>query len=201
MPLSLPEFGEPLPVHASPATLQLLARRRSSSAQGLQAPGPNAEDVETLLRLGSRVPDHGKLAPWRFVVLQGAGKAHMVEALRTVASKRPDAEIAQAKLAKLAHPPVSILVVSAVVEGHAIPVWEQQLSAGAVCMTLLIAGEAMGYGANWITDWYATDPEAKAVLGVGESEQVAGFIHFGTPAEAPLERPRPDVAVLTRYAE
>jgi nitroreductase len=87
-----------------------------------------------------------------------------------------------------------------VIPDHAIPAWEQELSAGAVCMTLLIAGEALGYGANWITDWYAVDPNALDVLGVKDGERVAGFIHFGTPAEPPLERPRPDIGPLTRYA-
>ena len=99
-------------------------------------------------------------------------------------------------LAKLRNPPLSLAVVSRVTDGK-IPAWEQELSAGAVCFTLVLAAQAMGYGANWITDWYAYAPEAAALLGLGEGEQVAGYVHIGTPAEPPLERVRPDVSALT----
>lgn len=190
-----PEFGEPCPITPSPDTLRLLARRRSASAPLLQAPAPSAAELETLIRLAARVPDHGKLAPWRFVVLEGAAKARLVEGLKALAPEQPNPEKARAALAKLSNPPLSVLVV-AKPPATKTPAWEQELSAGAVCTVMLIAAEAMGYGANWITDWYSYDPEALKLIGLQPGERVAGFIHLGTPAEPPLERERPDLAGL-----
>ncbi|MGC1300978.1 MAG: nitroreductase, partial [Caulobacteraceae bacterium] len=145
--------------------------------------------------LGTRVPDHGKMAPWRFVIMQGEAKAALVERLRTLAAAQRGAGKAEAALLKLSEPPVTVMVVSAPREGGK-PVWEQELSAGAVCMTLLIAGEAMGFGANWITDWYSYDPAAAGILGLKPGERVAGFVHFGTPSEPPLERQRPELSAV-----
>ena len=192
-----PDFGEPLPIAASPETLAFLTRRRSASASLLEAPGPDAGQLEGLLRLAARVPDHGKLFPWRFVVLRDGGKAAFVEALYDIARARPDRETAATKLGKVAPAPVAVVVVSRVTPGHKIPEWEQQLSAGAVCMNLLTAATAMGFGANWNTDWYSYDPDAAALLGLGEGERVAGFVLIGTPQQAPLERVRPDPTELT----
>jgi nitroreductase len=104
-------------------------------------------------------------------------------------------------LMKLTAAPLTILVISAPVDSQKVPVWEQQLSAGAVCMNIEHAANALGYSASWITDWYSYDAEAKALYGVKGDEQVAGFIHIGTLAEAPLERPRPDLAVLTEWRD
>ena len=141
------------------------------------------------------MPDHGKLSPWRFVVLRDAAKRRFVEGLETIAAARPDGERLRAKLGKIKAPPLTVAVVSQASDGE-IPEWEQRLSAGAVCMTLIIAAQAMGYGANWITDWYAYDAAAGRLLGLGEGERVAGFVHLGTSAEAPLERVRPDLTAL-----
>ena len=104
-------------------------------------------------------------------------------------------------LSKLTAPPLTILVLSVPIHGHKVPEWEQQLSAGAVCMNLEHAANSLGYAASWITDWYSYDPEALALFGVGTGERVAGFIHIGTLAEPPLERPRPDVAALTTWRD
>ncbi|HRD29392.1 MAG TPA: nitroreductase family protein, partial [Caulobacter sp.] len=134
--------------------------------------------------------------PWRFIVLRGEAKATLADRLEAVAAARPDAPKLVAKLGKLKAPPIGVAVVSRTVDGE-IPAWEQLLSAGAVCTTLLYAATAMGYGANWITDWYAYDPEARAVLGLSPDEQVAGFVFIGTAAEPPQERVRPDVTTLT----
>jgi nitroreductase len=112
-----------------------------------------------------------------------------------LAQARGDAQAA-AKLGKLKAPPMAVAVVSSV-RPSAIPEWEQLLSAGAVCTNLLNAALALGYGCNWITDWYAYDPEATAILGLADGERVAGFMLLGTAREAPLERERPDVAALT----
>ncbi len=192
-----PAFGEPLPIRASPQTLEFFARRRSASALSLQSPGPTAAQLKTLLALAARAPDHGKLAPWRFVVLQGAAKATFVAGLEEIAHERNDAVKALAKLGKIKVPPLTIAVISACVDGD-IPEWEQRLSAGAVCTLLILAAQAMGFGANWITDWYAYDVKATAWLGLNAGERVAGFVHVGKAGEDPLERARPDPASLTR---
>ncbi|MCF8504845.1 MAG: nitroreductase [Caulobacter sp.] len=192
-----PGFGDALPVTSCPEALAFLARRRSASALSLQAPGPSAAELRDLLTLAARVPDHGKLSPWRFIVLRGDAKAQLAARLEAIAGSRADAPKLLAKLGKLKAPPLGVAVVSRTVSGE-IPAWEQLLSAGAVCTTLLYAATAMGYGANWITDWYAYDNDARAVLGLAEDEQIAGFVFIGTSVDAPQERVRPDVAALTR---
>lgn len=192
-----PAFGAALPVGpANPAVLDFLALRRSSSAGTLGAPGPSADQLRDLLRLAARVPDHGKLAPWRFIILDGADKAAFVAALEQIAARRPDSDKLVAALFKIRIPPVTVAVVSRVAPAK-IPDWEQELSAGAVCMMLLLAAQAMGFGANWITDWYSYDPEAVAVLGLADGERVAGYVHIGAPGEAPQERVRPDLEAIT----
>lgn len=192
-----PEFGQPLPIRPRPQVLDFLALRRSASAATLQAPGPSPDELSTLLRLAARAPDHGKLAPWRFVVLEGDNKAAFIAGLERVAAGRPDAGKAAAKLFKIRIPPTTVAVISRATEGGEIPLWEQQLSAGAVCTILIIAAQAMGYGANWITDWYAYDEAATRLLGLAPGERVAGFVHIGAPGEAPQERVRPEIAAIT----
>lgn len=191
-----PAFGEPLPVIVSNETLRFLEKRRSGSALTLGQPGPSDAEIARLLTLAARVPDHGKLAPWRFVVLRAEAKDRFVSRLEGIAAGRADEARLIAKLGKLRVPPLSIGVVSRLVEGE-IPEWEQRLSAGAVCMSLIIAAQAMGYGANWITDWYAYDVEAAALLRLAPGERVAGYVHIGSPGEPPLERTRPDTSAIT----
>jgi nitroreductase len=191
-----PEFGEAAPIEASPQTLDFLARRRSASAMALREPAPSDAELATLLRLATRVPDHGKLSPWRVVVLRGQAKQRYIAGLEAIAAGRPDAERLKAKLGKLKAPPLTLAVISKAPAPGDIPEWEQRLSAGAVCMTLIIAAQAMGYGANWITDWYAYDEAAEKLLGLAAGERVAGFVHLGTSAETPLERVRPDLGAV-----
>ena len=183
----------PLPVR-SDEVLARLANRRSASAQLLSAPGPSEAEIEQILHLGARTPDHGKLFPWRFVVLGPQSRADLSEALAVLAETQGRIDKDLAVLAKLANPPLTIMVVSTPIQGHKVPVWEQQLSAGAVCMNLEHAADALGYSASWITDWYSYDPAAVALFGVQDGETIAGFIHLGTVAEPPLERPRPNMA-------
>jgi nitroreductase len=188
------ELGQALPLPLpSPELQHRLATRRSAPAQALGGPGPSRAEVERILRLGARSPDHGKLFPWRFVVMGPQSRATLAEALEPHAERQPDPGKARKVLSKLTAAPVTVLVVSAPVESQKVPAWEQQLSAGAVCMNLEHAANALGYSASWITDWYSYDPQALEMLGVGEGERVAGFIHIGTLAEPPLERPRPDL--------
>lgn len=183
----------PLPV-PSDEMRRRLATRRSAPAQSLAAPGPSEAELNEILKLAARTPDHGKLFPWRFVVLSPEARGRIVERLSPMAARQPDPGKAAKVLMKLTAPPVTVLVVSAPIAGHKVPVWEQELSAGAVCMNLEHAGNALGYSASWITDWYSYDPEAAALFGVREGERIAGFIHLGTLSEPPLERPRPDMA-------
>ncbi len=188
-----PQFGDVIASQASPHTLDFLSRRRSASAMALVAPAPTRDELNELLRLAARVPDHGKLNPWRFVILEGEAKAIFTEKLAAIAATRPDAPKATGALGKLRIPPLAVAVISSPVASN-IPLWEQQMSAGAVCTTLLIAATAMGYGANWISDWYAFDAQALAVLGVKDGEPVAGFLYLGSFGEPPQERVRPEMA-------
>lgn len=194
------DLGAWLPLPVPSAELQdRLARRRSAPAQALAAPGPSRQEIERILLLGARTPDHGKLFPWRFVVLGPARRAGLAAQLSDLAATQPQPDKARAVLAKLTAAPVTILVVSRPVPSPKVPVWEQQLSAGAVCMNLEHAAAALGYSTSWITDWYSYDAGALALLGVEDGERVAGFIHIGTLAEPPMERPRPDLSALTTY--
>ena len=195
-----PEFGAPLDLARAPQVLAFLARRRSASAVTLTSPGPSPEDLDALLRLAARAPDHGKLSPWRFIILEGADKDSFAGRLEALALSRKDAAAA-AKLVKLKAPPLAVAVISAPKPG-AIPEWEQRLSAGAVCTTLLYAALAAGFGANWITDWYAYDHDANTLLGLSGEEKVAGFLLIGTAREPPLERARPDLrALVSRWRD
>ncbi|MBW0150032.1 MAG: nitroreductase family protein [Phenylobacterium sp.] len=183
-------MGAPMPQTARPEVLDFLATRRSASALTLAAPGPSAQELSALVRLACRVPDHGKLTPWRLIVLETAPKAEFAARLEALALAREDTKAA-AKLAKLKTPPLCVAVVARP-QLSEIPEWEQLLSAAAVCTNLLYGATAMGYGANWITDWYAYDPDALKILGLEAGERVAGYILMGSPKEAPLERVRPD---------
>ncbi|HVZ30231.1 MAG TPA: nitroreductase family protein [Asticcacaulis sp.] len=187
------EFGQPLPQRPSVEVLDRLFHRRSTPAPTLQAPGPSPEEMDLLIQIGFRVPDHGKLGPWRIVRFTPDSKAALVAKLKALAESRDDKKAVGAML-KMSTPPETLMVVSSPVLPAPKPLWEQQLSAAAVCQTLLIAAGALGYGANWITDWYSYDAEARAILGIKDHENVAGFIFLGTPSEPPLERDRPDYA-------
>jgi nitroreductase len=199
---ALPRFalGDPLPAPTPSAELRLrLATRRSAPAQALTAPGPSPEEIEEILTLGLRSPDHGKLSPWRLVVLGHQTRAQLAEALTPLAAYQTDPNKAKAVLGKLTAAPVSIMVVSAPVPSEKVPEWEQQLSAGSVCMNLEHAANALGYASSWITDWYSYDPQAQDILDVEGGEQVAGFVHIGTLAEPPLERPRPELSAKVTW--
>ncbi len=175
-----------------PALIDYLSTRRSAPAQALAGPGPSDADLEAILTIGLRTPDHGKLFPWRLVVLSADTRAALAHALQPLADDQPDPNKARAVLAKLTAPPVTVMVISTPVRDHKVPVWEQELSAGALAMNLSHAAFAHGFSASWITDWYAYDPRALKLFGIGEDERIAGFIHMGTLENPPMERPRPD---------
>jgi len=193
-----PGFGQPLPVLPSSEVVSFLAYRRSASASTLGAPGPDPAPLEGMLRLAARVPDHGKLAPWRFIVLEGADKDAFGSRLLALAHDRPDPEKAIAALGKFNPAPLAVAVVSRVTPGHKVPEWEQVLSAGAASYNLLLAAQAMGFGANWITDWYSFDPGVAALLELEPNDRLAGFVYIGIPTAAPLERVRPDLSAVVK---
>ena len=185
-----------------PQTLDLLLSRRSGSAKTMKGPGPNADQLRRILAAGIRVPDHGKLTPWRFIVFEGEGRARMGEILaQCVAGERESSpERVEQERNRFMRAPVVIGVVSRVREQIPIPVWEQELSAGAVCMTIVLAAHAMGFVANWITEWCAYHPQVLARLGLKPTERIAGFIYIGHPAEPLEDRPRPLVdSITTRF--
>jgi nitroreductase len=186
----------------APQTVDLLLSRRSGSAKTMTGPGPSPEELHTILRAASRVPDHGKLFPWRFIVIEGEARARLggvlLESLRRTESVSE--ERAAVEAARFLRAPVIVCVVSRVREGIAIPEWEQLLSAGAVCQTMLIAATALGYVANWITEWCAYHPLVRDRLGLKSGERIAGFVYIGKSTVALEERPRPDLEkIVTRF--
>jgi nitroreductase len=201
-----PEFGAPLaPNHPSPETLNLLALRRSTPVAALTEPGPSAEDLDAILRLGMRVPDHRKLEPWRVLIIEGEARLKLGE-IFAAAHKLRDPDAADAKLADSMRMPLRAPVILCVISSpnhhdpKKTPVWEQQLSAGALCQNILIASQALGWAGVWITEDPAFDTHVHAGLGVDPHEQIAGFIYLGTAKDMPVERQRPMVsAKATRW--
>ncbi|GAA0556141.1 nitroreductase family protein [Rhizomicrobium electricum] len=186
----------------APDAIDLLLSRRSGSAKAMTGPGPDAAELATILKAAARVPDHGKLFPWRFVVFEGdartrAGKL-LVEAL--CETEKLSEERAAQEAGRFLRAPVVVAVVSRTREGIPIPLWEQELSAGAVCQTMLMAAHALGYVANWLTEWYAYHPGVKERFGLKPGERIAGFIYIGKSAVELEERVRPDMAkIVTRF--
>jgi nitroreductase len=189
-------------VHESSEMLSLLARRRSTKVGHLIEPGPSDEQINALLRLAARVPDHGKLGPWRFVVIAGDARERAGEAIANVIAQDDDIDESRINAARmlLMRAPVCVMVVSSPVPSQKAPEWEQQLSAAASCYGLLLGAHAMGFGGCWLTEWPTYDARARAALGLKEHERVAGFVYLGTPREAVTERFRADLASrVTRY--
>lgn len=186
-----------------PDALDLLKTRRSFKAAELTGPPPSAAEIDTLLTVASRVPDHGKLVPWRFIVFEGDARRAAGAAIVTAFHARyPDAkpEQAEAERARLARAPLVIAVVSRAAPHVKIPEWEQVLSAGAAAMNLVLAAYALGYGAAWITEWYAYDRGVLDALGLKPHEKIAGFVHIGRPPGTPEDRPRPPLEeIASRY--
>lgn len=182
----------------SAETLALLARRRSAPAAMLGAPGPSPADIDMLLQLAMRAPDHRKLEPWRFLVFEGAARARLGDVLAEVRSEEAnatDAQIAEVRLFPVRAPTLVAVISSPVDDPKATPVWEQELSAGAVCQTFLVAAAAAGWDACWLTGWPAYSRPVAERLGLSARERVAGFLLVGTSRERPVERVRPDPAM------
>jgi nitroreductase len=183
-------------------TLALLSTRRSVNPQFLDGPGPTEAELERLLTLAARVPDHGRLVPWRFLVIEGEAR-HRIGALIEVAFRADQPDASETTLAtergRLARAPLVVGVVSRARPHVKIPEWEQVLSAGAVCMSLVIAANAMGFATSWLTEWYAYDRRILDALGLAPDERIAGFVHIGRPRQPNAERARPALAdIVTR---
>jgi nitroreductase len=189
--------------HPMPEALDLLKTRRSIKPIELNGPAPSAAEIETLLTVASRVPDHGKLTPWRFIVFEGEARLAAGEKIATVfRSKRPDATPDQIEYERkrLARAPIVIAVVSRAGPHVKIPEWEQIMSAGAAATSLVMAAYALGYAASWLTEWYAYDRTVLDALGLASNERIAGFVHIGRPAKPAEDRPRPPLnEIVTRY--
>jgi nitroreductase len=180
--------------HPAPQALDLLLTRRSGSAKAMEGPGPSKKQIEDILRAGARAPDHGKLFPWRFIVFEGKGRQRMGDILADVMEAEGErAKQVEEERNRFLRAPVVIGVISAAREQHKIPVWEQELSAGAVCQNILIAATALGFVGNWLTEWYAYHPVVKQKMGLKPGERIAGFIYIGTAKDELEERPRPEM--------
>lgn len=184
------------------AALEFLASRRSHPPRLLTAPGPHRQQLLELMTLAVRVPDHGKLEPWRFAVLERGALDRLKPILHQGVLASGGDQAAADKSASAFDSPLVVAVISAPVPHEKVPQWEQFLSAGAVCLGLVNAALASGWGAVWLTGFAALDPGfGRDHLGLQTGERVAGLIHIGTRAAPPPERPRPDIAARTSWLE
>ena len=184
----------------APHALDLLLSRRSGSAKAMGEPGPSRDQLAAILKAGARAPDHGKLFPWRFIVFEGDGRERFGRMLGEILEAEGERERQiDEETKRFLRAPLVVGVISAARELIKIPVWEQELSAGAVCQNLLIAAHASGFVGNWITEWYAYHPKVKEKLGLKPGERVAGFIYIGTATEPLEERLRPEMDKIVSY--
>ncbi|ODT56462.1 MAG: nitroreductase [Methylobacterium sp. SCN 67-24] len=179
--------------------VDFLLTRNSAPIPELREPAPSDAEIETMLRAATRVPDHGRLEPWRFILYRGDSRIEVGKKLADLAERR-EGPLAEGRrnqeLSRFSRAPLVIGVVSSPKHHAKIPQWEMFLSGAAAAMNLVIAANAMGYGTNWITNWYSDSEEGRALLGLAPHERVVGFIHIGSYEGQALERPRPDVSTL-----
>lgn len=198
-----PREGEPaVAAHESAETLALLAQRRSSKIAYLAEPAPSPAEIDALIALAARVPDHGKIGPWRFVVFEGEARLRAGKALAGVIANDEGVDETRLAFARnlIARAPVCVMVVSTAAPHPKVPEWEQQLSSGAAAFALLLSAHAMGYAGCWLTEWPSYDARARAALGLAEAERIAGFVYLGTAREAVTERVRADAATrISRF--
>ncbi|GGI23526.1 nitroreductase family protein [Bradyrhizobium guangdongense] len=183
--------------------IELLKTRRSVKPREMTGPGPSPAELETILTIGARVPDHGKLAPWRFIVFEGEARQRAGEVIAKVfARKNPGAPAADIEIERkrLTDAPLVIGIVSFTKPHPRVPAWEQELSAGASAMNIVTAATALGYGAAWLTGWFAFDRDVLDGLGLKADEKLAGLIHIGKPTRPSEDRPRPVLSdIVTRF--
>jgi nitroreductase len=184
--------------------LNALHHRRSTPSRLLGEPGPNAEQLRRILACAVRAPDHGKLVPWRFLSIQGPTRQQLGDLLAERSRQRnpaANAAVIEKDRQRFSQAPLVLAVIGRLTPGHKVPEQEQLLSGGAVCLLLLQAADALGFGAQWLTSWAAYDPVVTVRLGLQENERVLGFIHIGTAAERTPERERPEVGELLSELE
>ena len=181
------------------AVLDFLARRRSVPLSQFRGPGPNEAELLELLTIAARVPDHGRLEPWRFIIVRPQAGRKIGDGLAELARKKrgplSEDEVDRERN-RLARAPIAVIVVHVPKQHETIPDWEQFLSAGAVATTLVTAATAAGFAVNWVTGWYSDDADARALLGLTAQERVAGIVHLGHHDKPIPDRPRPDVRSL-----
>lgn len=199
-----PKLGDDLPAsRACPDALELLRLRRSTTANMMTAPGPAPDELDCILEIATRVPDHRRVVPFRYVIFEGEARAAFGDVLAaSFQQNNPQAETALIELERnrFLRAPIVVAVISSINPNHKTPEWEQVLTAGAVCQNMLIAASASGFAAQWLTEWYAFDAAVLAAIGLSSQERVAGFIYLGTASQDPKERPRPDAQTLvTRW--
>ena len=186
-----------------PDAIELLKTRRSVKPRDMTGPGPSPAELDTILTIGARVPDHGKLAPWRFIVFEGDARLRAGEIIaRVFATKHSQATEAEIDVEKrrLADAPLVIGLVSFTKPHPKVPAYEQELSAGASAMNIVTAATALGYGACWLTGWFSFDRDVLDGLGLTSDEKLAGFIHVGTVSKPSEDRPRPALSeIVTRF--
>lgn len=190
----------PLP-EVRPETLHFLASRRSSTVAQMTDPGPSPDELGTLLRIASRVPDHRRVHPFRFLTFAGEARAAFGRVLKNAfqaAQPAADEEVAAMEEKRFLRAPLVVAVISSVNREHRTPEWEQVLTAGAVAQNLVIAAGAAGFAAQWLTEWYAYDETVLKAMDLGEHERVVGFVYIGTATEPPKERARMDPRELTQ---
>ncbi len=187
---------------AIPALRDYLLNRRSVGLAFLQEPGPSVAELETILTIATRVPDHGKITPWRLVIFEGEARHEVGERLASLMQqRRPDIDEAslEAERNRFLPAPLTIGVLSAPKDHPKVPEFEQLLSAGNVAFNILNAAFALGFGASWITRWFSFDDEAAAMLGAWPGERFVGFVHIGTPSAVIEDRPRPELADVVSH--
>ncbi|KKB09270.1 nitroreductase family protein [Devosia chinhatensis] len=186
---------------ANDALRDHLLTRRSTGIGFLRDPGPSSQELETLLTIATRVPDHGKLAPWRLIIYAGEARAQAGERLADIVARRNPADEASIEIERHRFLPAPLTIgVLSVPQAHPkVPELEQVLSAGNVAFNLLHGAAALGFGASWVTRWYAFDEEAARALGAQDGERFVGFVHIGTPTAAMEDRPRPILGDIVRY--
>ena len=192
----------PLPV-SRPEIIDFLANRRSNLAKVMKGPGPTPEQRDQMIEIAARVPDHRKLAPWRFIVFEGDARTDIGQHIGA-AFKKQNADMPLDRVlfesSRMQRAPLVIAVVSSPKDClRGTPKWEQELSSAAVCYNLCLVAQASGFGAQWLTEWYAYDAEVSKAMGLVASERVAGFIYIGTSTEPAKERSRPDVSALVSH--
>lgn len=176
-----------------------LALRRSANKAMMSSPGPSPEELDKILAAATRVPDHRRMSPWRFIVFEGDARAAFGNRAAEV-QRQEDSEVGEAALdatrALLMRAPVVVAVVSSPLDDGKTPVWEQELSAGALGFNLLLAANAAGWAGVWLTEWIAFSKGIDRLLGLGDNERLAGYFYLGTPTADPQERARPDASSL-----